>query len=177
MGWLFRPITSPVDLDAEFRRIFTSSDPDRVTYEILKRSSRGNTHYLAVRIMPEDHVVAFVILTKTYTENGRRYHGYKDMDETMLPYYFDAPASLIRLLTPTTNENANEWRRRCLDKPKVVKLTKFRLPEPLSFGSFQAQEFEKVDLPRKRSVYRTLDTTSAHLVRLQARHIEGATPL
>lgn len=38
---------------------------------------------------------------------------YKVMDETMLPYYYDCPESILNLLTETTNENANVWRASC----------------------------------------------------------------
>lgn len=46
---------------------------------------------------------------------------YKDMDETMGPYAYKCPEKILRMLTPTDNENANEWRDKCwaiLEKQK-----------------------------------------------------------
>lgn len=183
MGWLFHPVPSARnhDRNAEIDRIFTSSDPSLVTYEILQKSWRGNTCYVACKItnIPtgKTETIGFVILTKSYMEDGTRWWGYKDMDETMGPYHTNAPKSLIDKLTPTENEYALKWREACLHhaKPKP-KLTRFRTANPVKFGNFTAQEFEKVDLPRKRGVYKALDHYDA-LVRLRPHHLEGATPI
>ena len=64
-------------------------------------------------------VIAVVVLTSV--RNGR-YFGYKDMDESELPFYYNCPESILKLLTPTENANANEWRKRCREY-------KIRVPE------------------------------------------------
>lgn len=181
MGWLFHPVPAARyhDRNAEIDRIFVSSNPDLVTYEILQRSWSGNTCYVACQISNHEkktsQVVGFVILTKSYTEDGTRWWGYKDMDEDMGPYESKAPRSLIKRLSPTTNEQALAWRERCLNRTRTKRLTKFRTKEPVKFGSFTAQEFEKVKLHRRRGVYRDLAT--GQLVRLPSWRLEGATPL
>lgn len=38
---------------------------------------------------------------------------YKDMGETMGPAYTDCPPNILKLLTPTTNEYALQWRKSC----------------------------------------------------------------
>lgn len=38
---------------------------------------------------------------------------YKAMDETVMPYFFDAPASVLDRLTSTDRDTANTWRSRC----------------------------------------------------------------
>ncbi|MFR8621990.1 hypothetical protein [[Ruminococcus] torques] len=55
-------------------------------------------------------MIAVVVLTSV--RNGR-YFGYKDMDESELPFYYNCPESILKLLTPTENADANEWRKRC----------------------------------------------------------------
>lgn len=69
-------------------------------------------------------VIAVVVLTSV--RNGR-YFGYKDMDESELPFYYNCPESILKLLTPTENANANEWRKRCreynLKKKELDKAT------------------------------------------------------
>ena len=46
----------------------------------------------------------------------------KDMDETMLPFYYDCPESILKLLTPTDNKNANIWREKCRKRNKDKKV-------------------------------------------------------
>ena len=38
--------------------------------------------------------------------------GYKEMDESVGPYYYNCPASILDLLTETKNEYAIEWRNK-----------------------------------------------------------------
>ena len=181
MGWLFHqvPAARYHDRNAEIDRIFTPADPENVTFTILQRSWVGNTCYVACRIQNKlsgkDQTVGFVILTKSYMENGQRWWSYKDMDEDMGPYHTQAPKSLIAKLSPTTNPYALKWREACLARKSTPRLTKFRTASPVQFGNFTAQEFEKVDIPRRRGVYRDLSTGT--LVRLRPYHLEGATPL
>ncbi len=79
---------------------------------ILQAAKVGNIWYLAVKINATGEVWAGVCKTS-------RHQGewcYKDMDETMIPYYFDAPASLLKKLSPTTHEGATEWRKSCQER-------------------------------------------------------------
>ena len=110
-------------------------------FEIVKSSMVGSTYYAAVRNLKkcvgtnedgwgiyedlpesEQEVRGFVFLTQV--KDGELY--YKDMTESMLPYYFDCPKSIIKVLSPTDNENANIWRNKCLEK-------KYYIIEPLSY--------------------------------------------
>lgn len=36
--------------------------------------------------------------------------GYKAMDKTIHPYYYNCPERIFKLLNPTTSEYANQWR-------------------------------------------------------------------
>ena len=58
---------------------------------------------------------------------------YKDMDESMGPYYTNCPERILKLLTPTEHEYALEWRRKCWAKieakkarPKIAPGTKLK---------------------------------------------------
>lgn len=60
--------------------------------------------------------------------------GYKDMDESMGPCEDDCPERILKLLTPTESEYANDWRGRCWKKiearkarPKIHKGLKLTL--------------------------------------------------
>lgn len=77
--------------------------------KVLDTSSRGNVHYLAVRIK-DLMTIGFVALTST---SGQQI-GVKVMEESMGPYYYDAPKRLLAKLDPPMNDMAAEWRRLCL---------------------------------------------------------------
>lgn len=38
---------------------------------------------------------------------------YKDMDESMGPYFYNCPERILKLLTPTEHEHARHWREEC----------------------------------------------------------------
>jgi hypothetical protein len=141
---------------------------ENVKSEVVYATKRGTTVYAAVKqkyknakpmadvFQPDaDGAVTFgtVILTKT----SKGEFMWKDMDESALPYYFDAPAKLIAMLSPVVGggqaaENAKKWRENCLlDKaktkgPKIVAGTKIKFKEALGFGKHgKADTFTKVD--------------------------------
>lgn len=72
----------------------------------------NNVYYAAMKRADNGKVFGLVVLVDYI---GGEFC-YKEMDETMHPYYYDCPAYIIKKLSPTTNDNANEWRRKCLEK-------------------------------------------------------------
>jgi hypothetical protein len=68
--------------------------------------------YLAVQ--HGDKVFAVVALLH-YDNKSYHNFGYKDMDETMHPYYYNCPRSIRNLLTPTDNIEAITWRNKCIE--------------------------------------------------------------
>ena len=133
MGWTSYQAThyknGRIDRKAECDSIFNDNmvtwDDDRKIigkYEVLKSTMVGGTYYAAIKrtkfateTEPEQSLVfAIVCLTST---NMKDYHSfsYKDMDESMGPYYYDCPKSILDLLSPTDNESANQWRQACYE--------------------------------------------------------------
>ena len=92
--------------------------------EVLKLCQRGSVFYAAIRhynkSANEDRVFGAVILTRV---DSRHYFNFyhKEMDESMGPNYYDAPESLLALLTPTNSEWANEWRQKCRERAEARK--------------------------------------------------------
>ena len=72
----------------------------------------NNVYYAAMKRADNGEVFGLVVLVDYI---GGEFC-YKAMDETMHPYYYDCPAYIIKKLSPTSNEFANEWRRKCLEK-------------------------------------------------------------
>ena len=78
---------------------------------IVKR----NTAYLAVEKTDRDSgksdVFAMVILIRY----GRDHFNIttKEMSEDMGPFYYDCPARVLDMLTPTNNTESRMWREKC----------------------------------------------------------------
>ena len=92
-------------------------------YEVLKSRMVSTTYYAAVKKTifatanePEtSKVFAAIFLTSV---NMKDYHNfsYKDMDESVGPFQYDCPKNILDLLSPTDNEFALEWRRKCYER-------------------------------------------------------------
>lgn len=92
-------------------------------------------YYAAVR--HNDRVVAVVILVR-FIPNARDglTFGYKDMDESALPYYFRCPERILKLLTdPPPNDNAKRWREECWKRvrTKIKRGQVIEFKEPICF--------------------------------------------
>ena len=115
MGWTYRHVNSPVRRAEECR----SEISDK--YEILKDALIGSTWYAALRHKETGKVHAAIVLTEV--DNGDHYNfGVKFMDENMCPFYYDCPESILSLLSPTTEEYALEWRKKCHEIATAKKL-------------------------------------------------------
>lgn len=73
-----------------------------------KTTSYGCRFWLAVENQQGEKYILLYLF-----ERGRDgMWGYKDMDESMHPYFFDCPQSLFALC-PTSEERALRWRETC----------------------------------------------------------------
>lgn len=134
-----------VDRKAECDKLFDSDN-----YKVLKSTLKGSVWYGAIQYK-NDKVFGMVILTSV---RKRYLFAYKDMDETMGPYNYDCPKSILDLLSPTDNEWANEWRQKCLNKMvethslaklPVGSIIEFTLPFDTTYNSKgQVIKLEKV---------------------------------
>ncbi len=111
-------IDRKAELDYE---LFTRWYGAEGAHELLKSVVVGSTYYAAARSQ-RGNVYGLVVLTQASRkmEDGCNFW-YKDMSEDMLPYYFDCPLSILKLLSPTDNESALDWRRRCQEKAERKK--------------------------------------------------------
>ena len=129
MGWTHCPIASNwkfvngkrvVDRKKECDKLLTWCRTDEKgnvvsSGEVLKSAMVGSTYYAAVR-NNKGEVWAAVFLTCGKTKWDNTLWGYKDMSEGSIPFYYDCPAGILALLSPTDNKDANEWRRRCRER-------------------------------------------------------------
>lgn len=164
MGWTSYHAThynkkGQVDRVAEVLEICTSASKESGTWTPIKATAVGSTVYVAVkREKPtgENYVYAEVILTSVKSSDYFNFC-YKDMDETCGPFQCDCPESILRLLSPTENKNANDWRKRCHENNEEKKV-KCKDPDSLKnlpMGSV-------IEMPHWDGTSRTLTKMSYH---------------
>ena len=124
MGWMYtygaRAQMSQADLNRHVLKEALCDDLEVVAY-----NNSGRVLYAACK-HPRNpgEVFAMVILYKYSPSTGE--FGYKDMEETMGPFYYGASKKVLDALSPTEQKDALAWRERCREeqasKAKRVKL-------------------------------------------------------
>lgn len=143
MGWTSYHATNykrgSIDRKAECDSLFTGG------YRVVRSAMVGSVYYGAIECpkrlekpdensncpvedipVGERNIYGIVILTSINMHDYFNF-AYKSMDESMFPGYTDCPASILKLLSPTDNEYANEWRAACWEtnekkkNPKALK--------------------------------------------------------
>lgn len=79
--------------------------------EVVKSCMVGTTYYAAVR--RKDDGVVYAVVALTQLEEGE--FCFKDMSETCGPIEEKCPIGILKLLSPTDDKLAQEWRKRCLE--------------------------------------------------------------
>lgn len=129
MGWTEYRATHynkyGVDRKAECREYFKGNEKWAT---LLKDAMVGTTWYGAVKLTSTGEVFAMVMLTSV---RNRTEFAYKEMSDTAGPYAHDCPESILKLLSPTDNECAVQWRERCRErhqmKKNLAKATRIRM--------------------------------------------------
>ncbi len=106
MGWLYG-WNSKAELVAHLNAGLTDK------YTLIKSVLVGNHHWQLV----ESNEGAFIGPGKRFIclnllASSRDGWGYKDMDETMQPYHYDCPLSLLKIAGEPVNEQAKSWREK-----------------------------------------------------------------
>ena len=148
MGWTEYRAThykkGNVDRKAEMDERWTQTEHDGYPQlTVLKSSMVGSTYYGAIEIKRNGNVEKVFGVVCLTTVTDKHWICYKDMDETMIPYNYDCPISILNLLTPTDNENANEWRRLCREhkeKKKTHNLGSLPIGTVIKWTDWQGNE-------------------------------------
>lgn len=103
MGWTSYHVSGRIDKKKEAEK--------QLSCKVVKSAVKGNTWYGACEL-GDGQIIGAVILMHT---NSKDYYNfsYKIVEESMGPCESECPESILKLLTPTENEWANQWRDRC----------------------------------------------------------------
>lgn len=119
---------------------------NRGHFNVLKSSMVGNVYYAAIEPLKkyagkdkegndvyedleknERKIFAVVFFTSTDMKDYFNF-SYKDIHESCGPFAYDCPLSILKLLSPTNDEWALEWRRKCYEKHEKKKNSIGKLP-------------------------------------------------
>lgn len=118
--WKYQGGKRVVDRRKECDKLLTWTSKDKdgnviAVNKVLKSAMVGSIYYAAVEKKRSNgvrDVWAAVFKTCGKSSDGTVW-GYKDMDESVGPFYYDCPAGILALLTPTDDDRAKEWREKC----------------------------------------------------------------
>ena len=128
MGWTtnYKPKGEPV-LDFFNRAgVLTWGDDTPNKYRVIDSAVvKFNTFYAAIeqthKETGERHVWAAVILIQHYPKDVHNF-GWKEMSEADGPFASECPERILKLLTPTDSNGANDWRAAGpMSRPKTRK--------------------------------------------------------
>ena len=138
MGWLFmsRGAMGSFDTPKAYLDDQCTYPPDpekgrETGLRVLKSTIRSGAYYAACQSYDsaaprETFAIVCLVKWNPGARSGEEF-GYKDQTETMGPYKYDCPASILDLLGPSGNDYAAEWRAQCR---KRIALTSRRKPRP-----------------------------------------------
>ena len=104
MGWLFPYGATRKDVIAE-------CIADNSHTKTLRHCCRGNVLWVLRETTKPDGITRWILCVVLQRDNRSGDWGYKDMDESMHPYYFTCPVSYLDAATEPVNKYAEEWRK------------------------------------------------------------------
>ena len=97
---------------------------DDKKFLVIKSSMVGTTYYAAVAELDQQQGVKQVFATTALTSYEDREFSYKEMNAHAIPACCDCPVGILKLLTPTDDQNANQWRKNCATHRRAKQLLK-----------------------------------------------------
>jgi len=166
MGWTYTSLGKG-QAGNYFKNMLTNETEERET-ELLKGAFRGFREYygavkVTIKATGESYVMGFCAMVD-WRKNDAFNFGYKDMDETMGPYMFNCPNTILDLLTdtPHDNESSREWRKACRErnasilKPKNGDIIKTKNSWKFK-GGYELDTFIVEKVGRRMSFYAVSD--------------------
>lgn len=136
MGWDFSHRDKGTTNEAWFTHELLGDDPE--TWGTFLATATVKGVFYAAHKQADGEVRGLVVRTQ-YAKNYYNF-GYKAMSENEGPGYYDCPAKVLDLLTPTDVVFANDWRSKCraniaskASVPKIKHGAVIQFAKPLKF--------------------------------------------
>lgn len=135
-----------VDKKAELDSRYTWEN-DTEKCSVKKSKMVGSEYYAAIEYHNFEKSIYEVIGLVALTRMSDGYLMAKTMEETVGPCYYDCPTDILDLLTPTENEYALKWRKKCRENAIRPKLTDLKAGTIITFVSpFDTKHNRKGDI-------------------------------
>ncbi|HRS26576.1 MAG TPA: hypothetical protein P5140_08565 [Methanofastidiosum sp.] len=124
MGWTYTYKDKSESMFDFFSREFNYDNERSIGTVVDCAVKNFKTAYIAYKLYDKntgEFKVIALICYLSFVRNSNNNIGYKNMDETMGVCSYECPMRILKLLTPTTDKNALEWREKCWDNIKAVK--------------------------------------------------------
>jgi hypothetical protein len=166
MGWTYTHKDEGESVKEFFSREFGYANDKREVSLLDCAVIRLREAYMAfkdVNLVNGTRQVFAVVCLLDYRPKDHWNFGYKDMDESMGPCYYNCPEKILRVLSPTTNEYAIKWRKKCwkrlsrrkeIAKLKVGDILEFE--KPIAFGGGWKLQRLQVE-NKKRGLFKNPD--------------------
>lgn len=159
MGWMFVEKAPGQSIREFFAEEMEGRYPDGSVGRVLDCAvvNMREAYIAYERAWPDGRrEVSAIVCLLSFRPRDMCNFGYKDMGEEMGPLYYNCPERILKLLTPTDNKRALEWRRECWEnlrarqaRPKLRKGMVIRFEEPVRFRNGDVEsEFRVLD-PRR----------------------------
>lgn len=172
MGWTYTSMDK--GQAGDYFKNMLNWETETASNKLLRGAFKGFREYYGavettIKATGEKRVWAFTAMID-WRKNDYNNFGYKDMDETMGPYMFNCPKTILDLLTPTDNEYANKWRNsnweRINNTLKVKDGDIIKLKNPIRFrGGQELDTFRVEKKGRKTSYYHPSNNYGRYLVK------------
>ena len=106
MGWLFNSgCHTRQNIVDDLLGMYSTND-----WRVMAHGSTayGRRLWMCVQHPESNRGKSFILLCLLGVNDG--YWGYKDVDESMGPYYYDCPAKVLKVADDATSKYAKEWR-------------------------------------------------------------------
>ena len=99
-----------------------NEETDTVKHTVLRSSVINTVYYAAIKQIRKDTNETEVFASIIPFSLSRHELTYSDYTDANLPYYTKCPEATLKLLSPTNNQSANKWRKRCHEYNQMKRL-------------------------------------------------------
>lgn len=108
MGWTFPYHT--YNRKTLIQERITTFKSEKFVVEVVRHCVRGNNLWKLMQVTRQDGSVERFIALDLMSKAGGETWGYKDLEDSCGPCYYNCPLSYVEACTATSSEYATKWR-------------------------------------------------------------------